>query len=371
MGRWVGEPACGFVRTVVETSTAAASRLLAMAAVDDEMKMTQTKTPLEWLRSVPPQARALFGLCVATVGWGGFFIVGKVVLDEMSPLVTAAWRYAASSLVVIPFALGWWKAVRIRPFALDLTVMTLCGGVLYPWLILMALQRTSATNTSLLVALMPVIALVLARFLGEKIGLRRWFGVFLALSGAAIVITRGELGELAHLSRLNRGDLIALLCAMIWATFNIASRRVAVRLPATVVGSFVYGGGGLVLLALAMPEQPVTQLTSASPAAVGCLLAMGFVSSAFSGQCYLYGIRVLGVSRAVLFVYLVPVTTAGLAWLFFGETVSTAHAAGGVAVLGGLVLGSAGAPAAPAAPTREATESVAVACDADRARAAA
>jgi drug/metabolite transporter (DMT)-like permease len=173
------------------------------------------------------------------------------------------------------------------------------------------------------------------------------------------------------LSRLNSGDLIALLCAVVWATFNIASRRVAVQLPATVAGGFIYGGGGLVLLLLATPQQPAVQLAAASPTVIACVMAMGVVSSALGGQLYLYGIRVLGVSRAVLFVYLVPVTTAGLAWLVFGETISAAHCAGGAAVLVGLALGSSGV-AARALPERaNAMESTKPVCDADRTRAAA
>ena len=55
--------------------------------------------------------------------------------------------------------------------------MMICGGVLYPWLFLLALSRTSATNTSLLIALNPVLTVLLAPLVGEPLDRRRMIGV--------------------------------------------------------------------------------------------------------------------------------------------------------------------------------------------------
>ena len=88
----------------------------------------------------------------------------------MTPLVLATWRYVVASLVLLPFVLrAPASAVPGRAPAagalLPLGIMVLSGGVLYPWLFLAALARTSAANASLLIALNPIVTLLLSRHL--------------------------------------------------------------------------------------------------------------------------------------------------------------------------------------------------------------
>jgi len=56
----------------------------------------------------------------------------------------------------------------------------------------------------------------------------------------------------------------------------------------------------------------------------------------FSGQFFLMGVRTLGVSRAVVFVYLMPVLTAVLSTLLLGERFEISQAVGGATVLAGV-----------------------------------
>src|SRR5207247_10826193 len=98
-----------------------------------------------------------------------------------------------------------------------------------PWLVLLALARTSAPNTAPLIALNPVLTLLFSPLVGERLDRRRLLGVLVALAGAATVITRGDPAHLAALS-LGSGDLVALAAAAAWATFNLTSRPVLGRL---------------------------------------------------------------------------------------------------------------------------------------------
>src|SRR5713101_4778363 len=89
---------------------------------------------------------AYAGLTMASVGWASAFIAGKVVLAEMTPLPVATYRYALATLILFPFAArGGWPTITARTLA-PLALMVVCGGVLYQWLFLAALARTSATN---------------------------------------------------------------------------------------------------------------------------------------------------------------------------------------------------------------------------------
>ncbi len=293
---------------------------------------------------VTPESIAYLGLIGATVGWASAFITGKVVLNEVPPMVASAGRHAVGALILLPIA---WRArpssSAFRGVALPLCWLSLAGGVLYPWVFLEALSRTEATNCSLLIALNPLFTVILSPLVGESRE-RRWGGILLALGGAALVITRGDLenvGRLGHFSFAS-GDLLAIVAAMLWASFNLTSKRVVATLSPPFINCFVFGVGSLCLLALSSGEQPLLRLSHMSFAASGSLVAMAVLSSVLAGNLFLLGMRAVGVNRTVVFIYLVPVVTAVLSAVFLGEQIGAAQVIGGAAVLIGVYWAAAG-----------------------------
>lgn len=280
---------------------------------------------------------AYAGLAVSTVGWAAAFIAGKVVLAEMTPLSVAAVRYAAAATILLPFALRR-RTGDLAAVAAPLAVMIVCGGVLYPWLFLLALRRTTATNTALLIALNPVFTILLAPLVGERLDRGRMLGVLLALAGAATVITAGEPAAVGDLVRGagNVGDVLAVTGAATWALFNLASRRVVTQLSPALTNCVVYGIGSLALFGLGRTEHPWAQLQAVTPLAFGSLLTMAILSSVVAGQFFLFGVRTVGVGRTVVFVYFVPVLTALASVTLLGEPFHTAQAVGGACVLAGV-----------------------------------
>lgn len=293
--------------------------------------------------------RAYLGLTVATVCWASAFILGKVVLREMTPLVLGTWRYVVATVLLLPFALrsgagGAASFAAARGAVVPLGVMVFFGGVLYPWFFLAALSRTSAANTSLLIALNPVLTLLLSPFVGERLVRARVAGALLAFAGAILVISKGDLGELVAL-RIDAGDLFALAAAGCWATFNLTSRLVVDRVPTSLVNLAVFSGGAVALFVLGASEGPFAQLAGATLPGLAALCAMALLSSVIAGQLFLVGVRDAGVGRAVVFIYLVPVLTALLSVLLLGEALSGAQLCGGSAVLLGLLLTTRSGPA--------------------------
>lgn len=280
-------------------------------------------------------ALAYAGLMLSTLGWASGFVAGKLALAEMTPLSVAACRYAVAATILLPFAI--WQRPRegVGKATWPLALMIVAGGVFYPWLFLLALEHTSATNTSLLIALNPVFTLLLVPFVGEPVARGRFVGVAVALVGAAIVITRGDVAHLRALS-FHSGDLLALVAAMTWATFNVASRNVVHRLSPSFTNCVIYSVGGATLYLLGRGEAPITQFAAATPTAISGVLIMALFSSVMAGQLFLVGVRTVGVSRTVVFVYLVPVMTAALSAILLGEQLQITQAVGGAAVLAGV-----------------------------------
>src|SRR5262245_45304512 len=241
------------------------------------------------------EAFAYSGLVVSTFCWASAFIAGKLALAEMSPLAVAVWRYALAGLLLLPFAWRQRGGVEFTAAAGSFSIMVLCGGLIYPLLFLLALQRTSATNTSLLIALNPVFTVLLAPFIGEVLTRRRIAGVVVALFGAGLVITRGDPAVLRSLN-MNSGDLLAVLAAATWAAFNLASRRTMTRVTPAVANAIIYLAGCVALGLISLPDAPLGQLLHASSAARWSIVAMAVLSSVVAGQLFLIGVRTLGVS---------------------------------------------------------------------------
>jgi drug/metabolite transporter (DMT)-like permease len=218
--------------------------------------------------------------------------------------------------------------------------MIVCGGLLYPWLFLVALENTSATNAALLIALNPALTLLLSPLVGERLDGRRFGGLVLALAGAVAVITHGDPLQIVQLATnpLNNGDVLAMVAAACWACFNLSSRRVVAVLPPSAINGLVFGIGSVALFALAHGDQPLQQLSGASPAALASLVVMALFSSGLAGQFLLSGVRTVGVNRSVVFVYLVPVLTAILSVALLGEAFHVSQAIGAAAVLSGVYL---------------------------------
>ena len=283
-----------------------------------------------------PAGRAYLGLSITSLLWAGAFIAGKLVTAELTPLAAAGLRHLAAALVLLPFAWRMRHAANLRAALPSLAVMALCGGVLYQWAFMAAVQSTSATNAALLVALNPAITVLLAPLVGEPLTGRRLAGILLALTGATVVITHGDLSVLAGLAATRRGDLLALGAACLWAVFNLASRGAVAHLPHSMTNAVTYGVGSLVSLSLALPSAPFSQLAVASAHALAALAFLVVFASVLAGQLFLFGVHTVGVGRTVVFVYLVPVLTALLSAALLGEPLLPSQVLGGAFVLLGV-----------------------------------
>ncbi len=298
------------------------------------------------------RSAALLGLSVACLAWAGAFIWAKIALTSMPAPSVAVWRYAIAALALMPFAArrkdpgAGTFPTPFEPSAGDhrrawaaVTAMTLFGGVLYQWLFLGALARTSATVTSLLIALNPVLTLLFAATIGEQLDRRRAAGAGVAFIGAITVISHGDPTVLLGL-HLKTGDAMALLAAACWAIFNLCSHWATRVLAPSRVNVVVYSASAILLALAAQPENLFRHLFEATPRALFAVAALGLLSSALAGQLFLFGVRRIGVSRSSSFIYLVPPLTAVLAAIFLGERLDTAQLVGGAAVVFGVVLTS-------------------------------
>lgn len=176
-------------------------------------------------------------------------------------MLAATCRFIVAVLMM--FALVWKTEGGIprltRQQFLQTAALGATGIFAYNAFFFQALGAMPAGRTALFVSLNPVMtALLLALLFGERLGARKWAGIAIAFTGAAIIIARGDLlGAARDLSSaLGKGELFMLSAVLSWATYTIIGRSAMKTLSPLVSTSYASLRGLLMLAVLAVPELP-------------------------------------------------------------------------------------------------------------------
>lgn len=267
-------------------------------------------------------AATLFGVSTPLVQYLG---------RGLGPLTTAALLYAGAALAGAVLRKGIQHEARLqRSDWRRLLAVVVFGAVIGPVALAWGLQRTSGASASLMLTLEALFTALLAwRLYRESMDARVRVAMALLLAGGAVlVLDQARLGgaELA-------GLLAVLVATAAWGMDNTLSRALAERDPGQVVlVKAALGAGVTALLALAFAETVPTL-----PAAAG-LLAVGATGYGLSLRFYLLAQRAFGAARTGSVFAFAPFIGAVLALALGDRPVSMWMGAGGVLMLGGVVL---------------------------------
>ncbi|MBK6929452.1 MAG: DMT family transporter [Saprospirales bacterium] len=276
-------------------------------------------------------------LTVAFV-WGGTFIATRAAAQYLAPFAGAFLRFLFASAGLLALMLLQQKPWPRpgRRMLLHLTGMALTGIIAYNYFFFSALKILPASRASLLVALNPVMVLFAAAlFFGETLRWVKVLGGLLALFGAVVVISRGDLGHI--FDHFGPGEALALGCPATWAVYTLLSRHASGDgFTPLVTTTYVCLFGTLGLFPLALLDGlPLWAL----PARIwGALAYLGLLGTVLGFVWYAEGIRTIGATRTAIFNNLVPVFGVLLSVLLLGETVSWVVVGGGLFVVLGVAV---------------------------------
>ncbi|MFB4204920.1 hypothetical protein KBTX_01907 [wastewater metagenome] len=271
-------------------------------------------------------AGAAWALLAITL-WSGNFVVARGMGATLTPLDLsfARWSIAAviAALVFGRTIVAELPAIR-RRFAM-VVLSAVLGIASFNTLVYGAGHYAGAAVLALLNTLSPlVIAFLAAVFLRERLPRHAGTGGLIALAGVA-VITLGHAGEGGGgETRIVPALLLmagAVVCFSGYAvTVRLLTREIPVQanLAITIIlGAFVLAPAWLTL------SDPA-HLYGLDWQGYAVLLYVGVGASIVAFFCWNKAISTLGAGRAAGLYYLIPVTTAVLAWLIIGETLSVA-----------------------------------------------
>ena len=280
---------------------------------------------------------------LAIVCWllaAGVYIAAKVVTAEMPPWTLCFWRIFIAWLILLPITRRHWAGMisLVRQRWLSLLILGGVGFSISPGLIYIALNYTTAINAGLIIALMPIITMILARFfLNEPVGTWQFLGSILAFIGMAIIVTRGDLPALLRLD-LNVGELFVFWAAIAFALYTVLLRRAKYDLPGLPLLVVLLGGAALMTTPFYIWELFHDERTALNAKGLWALLYVAGPGGALMYYLFNLSVRALGASRAGVFLYLQTVFIAVLAYFLLGERLLSYHLVGAFFILAGVLL---------------------------------
>jgi drug/metabolite transporter (DMT)-like permease len=279
-------------------------------------------------------------LILATLFWAGNFTFGRVLSETLPPFGINLIRWIIACVVLVPLTLA--RERRIVPSVSGqwpaLVVMSVAGVLLFQSLVYLSLRFTTSVNAALIAATTPIMTLLIAAVIGtDRLTRRRVVGAFLSLVGVAWIVFRGSLGALLGLS-VNRGDLMMLLAAFLWAVYTILSQRVlrsVSPLATTTIITLLALPPLIIVGGYELMTQPIGNIT---PVVVLGLLYVGIIASVVAFLCWNTGIEGVGAARGAVFLNLIPVFTALIAVPLLDERLGAAQLLGGLLVISGVSL---------------------------------
>lgn len=272
--------------------------------------------------------------------WGGTFIAGRLVAQEMGAFAAAFCRFAVASVALVALTYTVEGTLPRPPKRLWWSIMGLglTGIFAYNVFFFSGLQTVEAGRAALIIALNPVaIALGAALFFKDPITPRKGLGIGLSLLGAAVVISGGNPLALVR-GEVGRGELLILGCVASWMIYTLLGKRVMQELSPFAATTYACGAGALLLLGPALGDDLLRVIPTASLTAWVSLLYLGILGSAVGFSWYYDGLRQLGPARAGVFINLVPVFAILLAAVLLNEIPSPALLVGGLLVILGVIL---------------------------------
>ncbi len=278
-------------------------------------------------------------LVATTLLWGVSFIGTKVALTSFTPFSLIFFRFSIAAIFFLLY-LSWRGFPRLtKGQHVRLAILSFFEPVLYFLFETFGLQRTTAAEASLIIALIPAFVLLLSRlFLKERIPGIAQLGIGLSIVGIALLIV-GEHGLQGHTGSSIIGNLLILGAVVSASIYTLLSRSLGQEISHHVISAyqFFYGTAFFFPLFLLFPK---VTTEGVGFSALGALLFLAFGATIGAFFCYNYALSKVKAATVSAFINGIPVVTAFTSWIILGETLKGLQLLGALVVVVGLTLTS-------------------------------
>ena len=250
--------------------------------------------------------------------WSSAFITTKPIIDNSDPFTALAFRFFFVAVGFYLFSIYSKQSINISNKNL---IESLFSGVLFHGLYLGGVFYSISIGmptgiAALIVTLQPILTNALSGpILNEKVGIKQWIGVLLGFLGAALVLGLDVGNNIPLLG------LIATIVALISITIStIWQKKLSNNLPLPVNNFYQAVGGCLFhILIILFFIEPYIDFNKTFVIAMSHQI---FLVSFGAFTILMFLIKKNSASKTVSIFFLIPATSAFMAWLFLNENLT-------------------------------------------------
>ena len=279
-------------------------------------------------------------LLLTAAFWGGTFIAGKVLAQNVGPFSASFLRFLTASLFLILLT---WKIEGSFPVIrkkqiFPIILLGLTGVFAYNVFFFKGLRLIDAGRASIIIANNPIFITLLSWLIfRERLTLLKFSGVLISVTGAVIVISRGDLNGIIN-GGLGLGEFFIFCCVASWICYSLIGKTVMTDLSplASVTYSAIIGTTCLFIPAVF--EGMLNDIRHYMVSEWISIFYLGFFGTVLGFVWYYEGIKKIGPTRASLFINFVPIFAIILAFLILKEPITLSLFIGTIFVCSGVYL---------------------------------
>jgi len=271
---------------------------------------------------------------VFVILWSSAFITTKPIIDNSDPFSALAFRFFFVALGFLIFAIYTKKKIFINRNNL---LQSIFSGILFHGIYLGGVFYSISVGmptgiTALIVTLQPILTNAFAgKFLNENVSLKQWVGVVLGFLGATLVLGFDIGSSLPILGVVSSFiALLAITSSTLW------QKKITNNIPLSVSNLYqAIGGCFFHLIIVIFFIKPYIIFNSTF------LIAMShqiFLVSFGAFTILMFLIKNNSASKTVSIFFLIPPTSAFIAWLFLNEKLNTVDVVGFIIVTVGVYI---------------------------------
>jgi len=279
-------------------------------------------------------------LLLTAIFWGGTFVAGRLVAQNVGPYSIAFLRFSVASILLL--LLTWIIEGKLpklqKSQIMPIILLGIIGIFIYNVMFFKGLKIIEAGRASLIIATCPIfITICSAIFLKEKISLVKGLGIVISVCGAIIVISKGNLSRIFE-GGLGLGELYIFCCVLSWVAYSLIGKSVMKNLSPLASVSYSATVGAIALLVPAFFEGLAQNIASQSAVDWLCISYLGIFGTVIGFVWYYQGVERIGPTKAGLFINFVPISAILCAFFILREPITLSLMTGAVLVISGVYL---------------------------------
>lgn len=260
--------------------------------------------------------------------WGASWVSGKMITNVASYSSVVYWRFALTTLFMIPILFIFKVKVEIKinniPQILLGTVFILCHATFFFQGLSYGLAGSGSILFTMMVPLLTFFITII--FFKHKLTRYEVVGLFLGIIGGIVLL---KLWRFSFDELVSSGNLFFLMASLAWASITVLTQKSYKNLS-PILFSFLISLFGLILLSILFSKEIIFTPALQNSSFWVHIIFLSIFANVFASTMYYYASGIIGSQKASSFIYLVPIFAVILGILFLDERLEWTYVVGGL-----------------------------------------